>query len=345
MVRNLLGAENLTIGYKGGRSEWRKVASGLSFSLIEGETVSLLGLNGAGKSTLLRTLCGFQPAFCGRIDILGRPIDEYSSSGLSKAVAVVLTDKTVLGGLTVYELVSLGRYPHTGFFGSLNDKDRQVIERAMEDVGISHKSASSLSELSDGERQRAMIAKAIAQEAPIIVLDEPTAFLDVVGRMEIMSLLHATARREKKAILLSTHDIENAMSYSDKLLLLSGDGKLYSGTPEQLVLEGRMKLFFSDSSVDFDAASGRLSLGSTLRPIGVSGDPLTVRWLSNALFREGFSPVIPSDDIISVYCRSSENIEVKKAGGEMAGTFTGIVPAVKSILAHTREGGPDERDR
>ena len=142
-----------------------------------------------------------------------------SEREISRQIGVVLTDKTQTGGLTVYELVALGRQPHTGFFGKLDRQDRQVVDEAIEAVGISHKAHSYMAQLSDGEKQKAMIAKVLAQECPLVILAEPTAFLDVVSRIEIITLLHHIATTQNKAILLSTHAIEQAMVLADSLWL------------------------------------------------------------------------------------------------------------------------------
>ena len=233
-----LSIQGLSIGYHLGKGRWKTVHSGIDLTLYKGELASLIGLNGAGKSTLIRTLCRFQPALEGGVSVMGKPLESYSPHELALTVGVVLTDRTNAGGLTVRELVALGRQPHTGFFGRLGEKDRRMVEEAMTSVGIAHKASSYVSELSDGERQRTMIAKALAQECPVIILDEPTAFLDVASRIETMSLLHETALRQDKAILLSTHDIDNALMFSDRLLLLSSGEPVVSGAPEDLVLDG-----------------------------------------------------------------------------------------------------------
>ena len=165
--------KGLCIGYllKGGK---RKVVhEDLNLQLVSGEVTCLLGLNGAGKSTLLRTLCGFQLPLGGEIRLMGKPLSGYSQANFSLTVGVVLTEKTNAGGITVYELVSLGRHPYTGFFGQLKKRDHVIIEQSLEAAGIAHKANNYVSELSDGERQKAMIAKALAQQCPIILLDEP----------------------------------------------------------------------------------------------------------------------------------------------------------------------------
>ncbi|MFA6875513.1 MAG: ABC transporter ATP-binding protein, partial [Parabacteroides sp.] len=199
---SVIETKNLSIGYFLRGRRRKVVHDGLDLQLFPGEVTCLLGLNGAGKSTLLRTLCGFQPPLGGEILLMGKPLSEYSQLDFALTVGVVLTEKTNAGGITVYELVSLGRHPYTGFFGQLKKQDRDIIEQSLEKTGIAHKADNYVSELSDGERQKAMIAKALAQQCPIILLDEPTAFLDVTSRIETMVLLHKLAVEQQKAILL-----------------------------------------------------------------------------------------------------------------------------------------------
>ena len=194
----VIRTRNLSIGYvlKGGHL--KLVHDALDLNLYPGEVTCLLGLNGAGKSTLLRTLCGFQPSLGGEIELKGKPLASYSQGDFSRMVGVVLTEKTNAGGITVYELVSLGRHPYTGFFGQLRQEDRRIIEESLAAAGIAHKAYNYVSELSDGERQKAMIAKALAQQCPIILLDEPTAFLDVTSRIETCLLYTSPSPRDRQ---------------------------------------------------------------------------------------------------------------------------------------------------
>lgn len=215
----VIEAKDLTIGYRHGK-RGEVVHSHLNFALCRGELTCLLGSNGAGKSTLLRTLAAVQPPLSGDITLLGKPLASYSPKERSREIGIVLTDKTQAGGLSVRELVALGRQPHTGFFGHLGKEDHEIIDHALEAVGMAEKASKYTAELSDGERQKVMIAKALVQECPLILLDEPTAFLDVVSRIEIMTLLHRLASEEQCAILMSTHDIEQALVLGDKLWLL-----------------------------------------------------------------------------------------------------------------------------
>ena len=250
---------SLAIGYnvRGGR---RIVHPSLDLALYPGELTCLLGRNGAGKSTLLRTLCGLQPSLGGEVFIGGKPLRACSPAELSSRVGVVLTDRTQAGGITVYDLVSLGRYPHTGFFGSLREADHAKVREAIAAVGLAGKEERHVAELSDGERQKAFIAKVLAQECPIILLDEPTAFLDVTSRMETMITLRRLAHREGKAILLSTHDLDTALQLADKLWLQSADPAeaMICGTPDQLVGNGALARFFGSGTLRFDPDTRRL---------------------------------------------------------------------------------------
>lgn len=288
----VITAHDLCIGYRTGKKE-NKVHKHLSFQLFSGELTCLLGANGTGKSTLLRTLSASQPSLGGELRILDKPLQAYTEKERSRTIGVVLTDKTFAGGLTVYELVALGRQPHTGFFGRLHDKDRSLIEEALENVGIAHKAHSYTAELSDGERQKAMIAKALVQECPLILLDEPTAFLDVVSRIEIMHLLHRLAIEQNKAILLSTHDIEQALVLSDKLWLLSKEQGLQYGVTEDLILNHHMDHLFPHKDICFDYDHGvYYPTVSSHRSIEVEcHDKTLLHWTINALNRHGYQCV------------------------------------------------------
>lgn len=235
-----ISIKSLSIGY-----EKNVVHSCINASLRSSEVTCLIGHNGAGKSTLLRTICGFQPSLAGEVHIMGKSLKSYSQRELSLTVGVVLTEKTSSGGISLCDLVSLGRHPYTGFFGRLSDKDHKIINEAIASVGISHKANSYVSELSDGERQKAMIAKALAQESPIIILDEPTAFLDVTSKIETMQLLRTLAQKQDKTILLSTHDLDMAIEFADTLLLQSQSEPIITGTPTELIQGGKLSAFFN----------------------------------------------------------------------------------------------------
>lgn len=292
----VISAHHLAIGYSGGKHPATIVHQDLTFDLWAGELTCLLGPNGAGKSTLLRTLSAFQPALDGELLLDGRALSTYSEREKSKRIGVVLTDKTQAGGLTVYELVALGRQPHTGFWGRLNARDHQFIEESIEAVGISHKSKSYTAELSDGERQKVMIAKALVQECPLILLDEPTAFLDVVSRIEIMTLLHNIARKQHKTILLSTHDIDQALIQADRLWLLSPGNGLCCGVTEDMVFNGELDRLFDHEKICFDRGrGGYFPVVQGYRKVVVKAeDPALWHWSVNVLNRFQYSG-LPSD--------------------------------------------------
>ncbi len=314
-----LEAKGLRIGYRLKASGEYVVHNDLSLSLMQGGVTCLMGLNGAGKSTLLRTLCGFQPSLEGEVRLLGRDVASYSQREMSRTIGVVLTEKTNAGGITVRELVSLGRHPHTGFFGSLTSADHEIVEESLVAVGIDHKSSSYVSELSDGERQKAMIAKALAQQCPIIILDEPTAFLDVTSRIETMVLLRRLAREQGKTILLSTHDLDMALQMADCMWLLKRGAPLYAGAPEDLILNKQLSNFFNRDQITFDISTGKLNTLKPQRIIALCGDPLVCHWLSNALLRVGYQAVVVDqfselNGVLQILCHGVGRLELRGDG-------------------------------
>ena len=293
----VLTACNLSTGYAGNILHDR-----LDLQLFPGALTCLLGLNGAGKSTLMRTLCGLQPAIAGQINLLDKPLSEYSPHALAQTVGVVLTEKRYAADLTAFDLVALGRHPHTGFFGALKQNDREVIEESLEAVGMASSARRRLSAMSDGERQKIMIAKVIAQQCPIILLDEPTAFLDVISRIETVALLRKLAREQQKAVLLSTHDLEQAIKTGDFFWLLRRNYPPACGVPEDLILNGTMASFFDKNGLTFDPLAGQNNLNSSANPVGTEGDSLVVNWVNKALIRTGRNPLPPTPDYPCVNC-------------------------------------------
>lgn len=253
-AQTMLSTIDLTVGYRNG-NRVAEVLKHLNVSLHAGELVCLLGANGIGKSTLLRTISGVQPAMKGVIEINGNDLNTYSSKELSKLIGIVYTDRTLAGALTVKELVSLGRQPYTGFFGRLDAEDRKIVDDAIEAVGMNHKSHDYVATLSDGERQKAMIARALAQETPIIILDEPTAFLDVASRIETMQLLRQLAMSQQKTVLLSTHDVGLSLPLTDRLWLVTANSKVIEGTTEQLITNGTLNNLFPNRNITFDSTA------------------------------------------------------------------------------------------
>ncbi len=285
-----ISARDLSIGYpRSGKKEANILYRRLHLDLYPGEITCLLGTNGSGKSTLLRTLSGLQPPLEGDLLLFGKDPATYNEREISKLLGLVLTDRIQAGGLTVKELVGLGRYPYTGFFGKSKDEDREIIKKAMAAVFIEGKADSYVAELSDGERQKAMIAKALAQECPVILLDEPTAFLDVMSRIDILSLLRQLAVDHNKAILLSTHDIEQALLLADKLWILSKEQGLLAGVTEDLVLTDKIASVFSGKQVTFNKNTGNFNLiPGTGKKVYLKASETLFHWTLNLLTKNGF---------------------------------------------------------
>ena len=198
-----------------------------------GGFVALLGANGSGKSTLLRTLAGSQAPVAGKVEVAGRDISGFTPAELARYIAVVTTDRVEADALTVREVVEMGRYPYTGFFGRLDGSDRRIVDEAMAFTGVAPMAARFVASLSDGERQKVMIARALAQDTPLMLLDEPTSFLDVASRIEVLSLLARLARERRKAVVLSTHDVSSALGHASALWLMMPDGKIVATTPAE----------------------------------------------------------------------------------------------------------------
>lgn len=207
----ILRAEHITAGYG-----QKRVLEDQNLTLESGEMVCLLGLNGSGKSTLLRTLAQLQPALDGRITVDGTVPEDWS-----RVMALVLTERPEMEHTTVRDMVAMGRYPYTGFLGRLREEDEAVVSQSLDLVGARHMEQRQFMELSDGEKQRVMLAKALAQDTPIIILDEPTSFLDYVARRQVMELLRQLAHEQNKAILLSTHEVELAQELADRIVSIS----------------------------------------------------------------------------------------------------------------------------
>lgn len=277
----------LSIGYPG-KASTKVVARDITETIRSGELTCLLGENGSGKSTLLRTLSGFLPPISGEITILGRPIRDYSDNELARVVGVVLTDKSSLANMTVDELVGMGRSPYTGFWGLLSAEDRQKVDEALDLVGITPLRTRMVQTLSDGERQKAMIAKALAQETPIIFLDEPTAFLDYPSKVETLHLLHRLSHDTGKTIFMSTHDLELALQVADRLWLMARKREVMAGTPEDLALNGVLGTFFQRDGVVFEQRTGLYRIEPSYNlEMRMIGDAVFCSLAAKALRRNG----------------------------------------------------------
>jgi iron complex transport system ATP-binding protein len=285
----LLAARGLSVGYARRGHPARTVLAGVEAALAPGRFVCLLGPNGAGKSTLIRTLAGMQPPLAGEVFLDGQPMAPLSPRARAARLALVLTTRADVGMMTVAGLAALGRHPHTGWSGRLSPRDHRAVDQALAAVGLSGLAHRPVCELSDGERQKVMIARALAQEPRVLILDEATAFLDLPRRVELMGLLRGLAREHGRAVLLSTHDLDLALRGADRLWLLPPGGPLAEGAPEDLALSGALDRVFQAQGVRFDRESGSFSLAAPVRgDVALHGDGLAGTWAARALRRAGY---------------------------------------------------------
>jgi iron complex transport system ATP-binding protein len=266
------------------------VCSGISVTLRRGELVCLLGPNGAGKSTLMATLAGVLPALAGSVRVGTTPIEQMTVRERAQRLAIVTTERVTASGLTGQGLVALGRHPHTGWFGTLTHEDQARIDEAFALAGADMFRHRLVEELSDGERQRLMLARALAQADDVLILDELTAFLDLPRRVETMRTLRRLARDAGRAILLSTHDLDLALRSADRIWLLPRGGPLAVGLPETLVLDGAFASAFRADGVEFDVSDGSFHIADRGgRGAQVLGADPHRRWIERALVRQGWS--------------------------------------------------------
>ena len=281
-------AKQLSIGYQHSTGE-TIVASGLDCSLRGGEFVCLLGPNGAGKSTLIRTLAGMQKPLAGELRLSGKVMRDIAPRERARTVSVVLTETMPSGMMDAYSLVSLGRHPYSGWFGGLTGQDRERIDWSIDAVGARPLANRQVSELSDGERQKISIARALAQEAKLMLLDEPTAFLDLPRRVELMSILRNLAHQENLALLLSTHDLDLALRFADRVWLMTPEGNLLQAAPEALALNGKFAEVFATENLDWDVSTGSFCVHpAACLKVRLEGQGIEQVWTQRALERLGF---------------------------------------------------------
>lgn len=300
MRKETIRIQGLSIGYAD-RHETKIVAKNIDASVNSGELTCLLGPNGAGKSTLLRTISSFLPRLSGNISIDGRDIATYSDKELAYMISVVLTEKPDIRNMSVVELVGLGRSPYTGFWGVLDTSDKTIVNQSLELVGIAELSHRMIQTLSDGERQKVMIAKALAQQTPVILLDEPTAFLDYPSKVDMMQLLFRLSRETGKTIFLSTHDLELALQIADRIWLMDKKLGMRIGTPEDLSLDGSLSDYFARGGVEFDVMSGLFRVSATLTMrIAVKGSDARCAMVCKALRRNGIMGCSDANTMLSI---------------------------------------------
>ncbi|MCB0017531.1 MAG: ABC transporter ATP-binding protein [Anaerolineales bacterium] len=332
-----LAADGLSIGYRSRRRQ-TVVAAELALQLWPGELVCLLGPNGAGKSTLMRTIAGMQPPLSGRVLLNGVDIQSLKPAAIARQLSVVLTEKVDTGLLPAYGVVALGRYPYTDWQGRLTEHDQQIVAEALAAVGATGLADRPVTELSDGERQKIMIARALAQEPQLMLLDEPTAYLDLPRRVEVMQILRRLAQAERCTILLSTHDLDLALRSADQIWLLH-EGKLQTGMPEELVLQGHFAATFASEGITFDVLSGSFAVEA---PAGVAlfvaGSGPEAVWSKRALARAGYRLVAEPANAAAQVQAGAGGWQLRVGGREhTAGSLAELLQVVR---AHFPLPGP-----
>jgi len=339
-----LRISDLTVGYAGRRGRRAVVLQHVTADLAVGELACLVGPNGAGKSTLLRSLAGLQPYFAGEVLLRGTDARALGRAALARTLAAVLTDRFDAGRLRAGEVVALGRHPHNGWSGRLDAADRHAIDRALRMVGVDGLAGAAFARLSDGQRQRVLVARALAQEPAVLLLDEPTAFLDPPGRIALMALLRRICAERGTAALVCTHDLELATRYADRLWVTGAGRGLVTGAPEDLAAGGAL-------TAPFERAGVRLDLRS-LTFVPAEGNGPTARVLGrgvradlagHALRRAGFR--VPDG---TGHGRAAPLVSVDVDGQEWVSTTacgrTARHRCLEDLVRHVR-GIRDELDR
>lgn len=333
MKNTTLYIDGLSIGYKRKKDNLH-VCDDLNAQINPGELICLLGENGSGKSTLIRTISGFQPALAGKASLMGKNLFSLKEREMALLAAVVLTDRIEVPNATVEELVSLGRSPFTNMMGKLSAEDKRVVADSIKKCGIQHKTNEQLSNLSDGEKQKVFIAKALAQDTPLIILDEPTAFLDLPARVEIIQLLREIAVSSSKSILMSTHDLDLAIQMADKLWLLPKGGPLITGSPEDLLLNDAFKQLFQQRGVEFDNKTGLFKVKYVHhQELAVKGHGFEYVLLRRAFARKGIK-VMPHNKQMNTWLEIDDST-IKNFNLHQKGECVASEISVERIVAHT----------
>ncbi len=292
----MLELNDLYIGYHNA-----SVAGPVEEKLNKGELVCLLGPNGTGKSTLLKTIAGLIDPIEGKIIYDGTNFSQIKPRLKARILSVVLTESLVIGNFTASEIVELGRYPYTGWWGGKKETDVQIAKNSLKQTRITHLANKPIAEMSDGEKQKVMIARALAQDTDYILLDEPTSHLDLPSKIEIMTLLKELAHNWNKSVLVSTHDINLAIQAADKFWLINSKGEFFSGVNEDLIINGHLNQCFDLEEKKFNFLSGKISLPVQVEEdIILKGSGPIYSWTKHALERIGYKVSKKSDIVVDV---------------------------------------------
>jgi len=254
----ILSAHDMSIGYRA-KQQQAVIAKNINLTFTEGSLIAMIGANGIGKSTLLRTLTGIQKPLAGEALLNGKNITSYNAKELAQNLAVVLTESLPPSNLTVFELVALGRQPYTNWLGALGPEDLKKVNQAIALTQIEHLRDKRHYEISDGQLQKVLIARALSQDTPLIVLDEPTTHLDLLHKVNLIRLLKKLAHTTGKCILYSTHDLDLALQLSDEIVLMTTDA-IIQDTPKNLIENNVFDTLFNDKNIRFDAEKGGFTI-------------------------------------------------------------------------------------
>ena len=297
----LIHTQSLAIGYTEGRTN-KVLQENINLSLSSGEIISLMGQNGVGKTTFIKTLSGLHKGISGSVYHQDRLIDEISKSSLARQISVVLTEKPFAAHLSVIELIALGRHPYSNWLGRLSTSDKQAIDLAISQTNIDYLASKKLYQLSDGQFQKVMIARALAQETDLIILDEPTAHLDLSNKIEIMLLLKSIAG-SGKGVLIATHDLQVSLQLSDRLWLFNFNRPVLEGCPEDLILQGAIDQTLFPINNNIDLTTGTVKhLDERKGNVLLQGDPTIVHWTAQALQRNGYAVNKDTPTSTSINC-------------------------------------------
>jgi len=337
-TETVISARNLSVGYRKGKSV-RPVLKNINLEISAGELVCLAGANGIGKSTLLKTLAGLLPAISGQVFLVNIPLKNYQRQDIARILSIVLTGKIPSANLTAREVIALGRYPFTNWMGTLSAEDKRKVNEAIEITGTGELQSRKIYELSDGQFQKVLIARALAQDSEIILLDEPTAHLDLENKISVLKLLRDLTLKTSRAILITTHELELAFRVSDRIILLKDSFNFETGTPEDLVLNGNISRFINGNVAYFDPETGKFMPVKKTGEYNImlKGSGISLTWTKNGLERNGFN-ISDEGFIATVEVKMTENdlfwiIENQKQK-EIVHSFGEVITTLKKLLSN-----------
>ena len=297
---SLLETRSLSIGYTQKATSPKVLQKDVNLSINPGEIISLMGQNGVGKTTFVKTISGLIPRLSGEVYYHHDPLEHLNANEVARRLSIVLTEKPYSHNISVLELIAIGRHPYSNWMGVLSDKDKKAIDWAINETHINYLADKKLYELSDGQLQKVMIARALAQETDLIILDEPAAHLDLYNKIEVMTLLRSIAQKGK-GILISTHDMQISTQLSDRLWLFNFNEPVQQGTPEDLILDGTLEKTLYLQDYGYDMIHGSINIGTPENGTSVKleGPEAVLFWTSQALRRNGIKVSESAETIVS----------------------------------------------